>query len=149
MYYLLKLETIYTIDVGTRIVKEPENINKPITLHLIKDYIFANPYGLFWNGKKVFTEIAEEYEDVVTDEIHNIDFTVFCENDLAVRDELYDAIEDLLEDDLIPQWEDMKKPIIFLMVIKDYRTWTDYGYEYDVEHYSVKVIADADFEKLL
>jgi len=145
MYYLLKLELAAIIRKGTKVVSCDDLTWLP------DNEVDIDYWGCLWNGEKIFRELSDEYEvgDVIGTDIYDISYSFFSFHDAALSDELYDSFEDMFEFDFVKQWKDFEQPIVFLMEINGYSTWTDYGEEWDIDHMSVSVLNDGCFNLLV
>lgn len=152
MYYLLKLEVNYKIPKGAIVVSQYkiQGFGKPFVT-FDSNEIEHDFSGKLWDGKKVFDKISKKYNlgDTLETDIYDIAYTIMSAgDDWELADNVYSEINDLLEDDLLGQWTDLEKPIVFLMQIIGVSTWTDCGKEWDIEQQSIKVITHNDLVKL-
>lgn len=141
MLYLLKLEVDEELKKGFAVIDRPfENWNE----------VNIRRTGLFWDGKSVFRNIADKYQigDYLETDIFGISYSYFSFDDRGLGDYVSEDIEDLFEHCIIEEWEDFSEPVVFLMSIQGYTTWTDCGKEYDVDHLPIRRLAYTDFENL-
>ena len=141
LYFLLRLETNFVIKAGTPIVQSWEvSLYDPVSIDLV---------GNFWNGDRIFSHISDEYEaGKVTDrDIYDIAYQLIA-IDADLHDEVSFEFNDLFKECLVKNWEDLNKPIVFLMSIMSEETYTDMGYEYDTVIDMARVLNDGDFAKL-
>ena len=147
MYYLLKLEVSEKLDKGSVVIDFGDT---PFPYTKIGE-CDLNHSGLLWDGQEVFSHISSRYQngDKLEHDIYDISFSwLSVGDDRGLGDHLWCEIEDLLQYDLIEQWSDLDKPIVFLMSISTYTCHTEIGDEYETENVSINVVTNDDLKKL-